>query len=184
MSILKKVGTGLFAGVIALVPASASSQDEAPQVAPLISPQCDTDNHRQFDFWLGEWNVKPAGEVKSSAVNKISATHNGCVVLEEYQAGNFTGMSISFYDEARGIWHQTWMANGGVALYLEGGLNKDGAMELSDKGLPVSAKSKQINRIIWTPEPDGTVRQLWEASKDKGESWNLVFDGIYTQREQ
>jgi hypothetical protein len=29
---------------------------------------------------------------------------------------------------------------------------------------------------------DGTVRQVWEKSKDDGQTWNAVFDGVYTKK--
>jgi hypothetical protein len=32
----------------------------APAAAPL--PACDRPEHRQFDFWVGEWDVRPAGQ--------------------------------------------------------------------------------------------------------------------------
>jgi hypothetical protein len=61
----------------------------------------------------------------------------------------------------------------GGLLLLEGGL-KDGKMMLSgDQGK---------TRIIWTPRPDGTVTQLWEATEDQGRTWKTIFHGIYTRR--
>ena len=35
-------------------------------------------------------------------------------------------------------------------------------------------------RITWTREGDG-VRQLWETSKDDGETWETAFDGRYRE---
>ena len=35
-------------------------------------------------------------------------------------------------------------------------------------------------RITWTPHPDGSVRQLWQAMDAKG-SWGIAFDGQYTK---
>jgi len=37
-------------------------------------------------------------------------------------------------------------------------------------------------RITWSREPDGRVRQLWESSKDGGRSWTTVFDGLYVRQ--
>lgn len=34
-------------------------------------------------------------------------------------------------------------------------------------------------RIRWTPREDGTVRQLWEISRDGGESREALLEGIY-----
>ena len=145
-------------------------------VVAALTP-CTDPEYRHFDFWLGEWDVTSAGS-SSSATNNISAEHGGCVVLEQYNAGGFTGMSINFYDSNDSHWHQTWMSNAGAALYLKGGL-EDGSMVMSDKGL---VENDTINRITWTPNEDGSVRQHWETSTDDGESWTTAFDGLYTKK--
>ena len=143
---------------------------------------CNTEEYRQFDFWLGQWDVTTAGSAQPTASNDISSVQGGCVVLEQYTNAAFTGMSMNFYDSVTGKWHQTWMSNGGGSVYLEGGLTEDGAMQLTDKDLPVSAVTETVNRVTWTPNKDGSVRQHWESSTDDGESWNTVFDGLYTQK--
>jgi hypothetical protein len=38
------------------------------------------------------------------------------------------------------------------------------------------------NRIAWTPEPDGRVRQVWSTSSDGGKSWRVTFDGWYRKK--
>lgn len=145
---------------------------------------CTDEEYRHFDFWLGEWDVTGAGSAQPTAKSKISSKHGGCVVLEEYDvlSGAYTGMSINYYDNVREVWHQSWMANNGVAVYLEGGLNDDGAMVLSDAGHAISEASGAINRVTWTPNDDGSVRQFWETSSDGGETWSVAFDGIYTRK--
>jgi hypothetical protein len=47
---------------------------------------------------------------------------------------------------------------------------------MNQKGEPV------LNRITWTPDRKGRVRQLWETSNNLGESWTVVFDGLYYRR--
>lgn len=163
----------------------------APEFAPLLQdPQfvavvdrqrpCNTAEFRQFDFWLGEWDVAPVGAAQTG-VNRITRAQDGCIVQENYTFGAFTGMSINFYDSARRTWHQTWMSNQGGAVYLEGGINTDGAMEMTDRGLPNSVASGVINRVTWTPTPTG-LRQFWQSSNDDGATWSTVFDGAYTRR--
>ena len=142
---------------------------------------CNDKNYRAFDFWLGEWDVRAANASSTAAINAISSTHDGCAILEQYQAGDFTGMSINFYDAARKTWHQTWIANNGSPLYLEGGPQGTGTMILSDKGLP-GATEDTINRITWTLLDDGRVRQHWQNSNDE-KIWATVFDGYYSKRE-
>lgn len=146
-------------------------------VVQALTP-CTDPEYRHFDFWLGEWDVTSAGS-SSSATNSISSEHGGCVVLEQYDAGGFTGMSINFYDSNTKHWRQTWMSSAGAALYLKGGLDENGAMVMSDKGL---VESDTINRITWSANDDGSVRQHWETSTDDGTMWNTVFDGLYTKK--
>lgn len=143
---------------------------------------CNTEEYRHFDFWLGEWDVTAAGATSPSAENNISAVQDGCVVLEQYRAGTFTGMSLSFFDAKLQKWHQTWMSNVGGSLYLEGGLNQDGAMEMTDEHLPISSATGSINRVTWTPNPDGSVRQYWQNSTDGGKTWSVAFDGTYVRK--
>ncbi len=145
---------------------------------------CTDDEYRHFDFWLGEWDVTAAGAPQPTAHSRISSKHGGCAVLEEYEVigGGYTGMSINFYDNVRKVWHQSWMANGGVPVYLEGGLNDDGAMVLSDETLPISEATGTINRVTWSKNEDGSVRQFWETSTDKGETWTTAFDGHYAPK--
>jgi len=38
-----------------------------------------------------------------------------------------------------------------------------------------------LSRITWTPNADGRVRQFWEASRDEGKTWMVVFDGTYVR---
>ena len=162
-----------------ITPVQAQTSTPSTQKAP---PPCTSDNHRAFDFWVGTWDVTPAGQDQPSAVNRISREHGGCVLREDYSTSGYTGMSMSFYDAARDTWHQTWMGADGGALFIEGGLNDRGEMVLSNRNTPYFKEGMPINRITWTPNGDGSVRQHWQASKDGGETWSTVFDGLYVKR--
>ena len=134
----------------------------------------------QFDFWLGEWDVttpggKPAG---SSRVEKVGA---GWGLLESWTgAGGASGKSLNTWQPAKRQWQQFWVGNGG-ALELAGGLNARGEMVLTGAS-PAAAGGKVIERITWTPQTDGTVRQLWEQSTDDGVTWTIAFDGHYRRK--
>jgi hypothetical protein len=150
-----------------------------PRFAALVDPlkPCTAPEYRQFDFWLGDWDVESPAAPGSISHNRISGINGGCTLREEYTtATGYEGTSLNFYDAARRSWHQTWIDNQGGALYLEGGL-RDGSMVLATTGDP-----KNLQRITWTPLDDGRVRQHWEASVDGGGSWTTVFDGFYTRR--
>lgn len=134
--------------------------------------------HRDFAFWLGEWEVfNPAGNI--AGTNFVRPLLDGCLVEENWTgAGGFQGRSMNAYDAASGTWSQYWIDQGATHLRLEGGL-VDGNMVLQGPRaftptLPV------IDRITWTPEPDGDVRQFWDLSVDDGETFPFViFNGTY-----
>jgi hypothetical protein len=140
---------------------------------------CEAPEHRAFDFWLGEWQVRtPDG--KLAGVNRIAREYGGCVLHERYDTGRgYSGESLNIYDAGRKMWHQTWVDTSGTLLLLEGGLHS-GSMVL--EGQTVGADSQATkHRITWTPGADGSVRQLWESTDAKGR-WSIAFDGQYTRK--
>ena len=51
------------------------------------------------------------------------------------------------------------------------------------RGVTHNAQGAAVqNRITWTPNADGSVRQHWEASTD-GETWTTAFDGRYVRKD-
>ena len=158
------------AAALSLIVLSAAAQQQ--QQPPCAQPEA-----RQFDFWVGEWEVHANGKVAGH--NRISRIHGDCTVFEEYTAASsaYEGKSFNFYDPTDGLWHQVWVDNSGLRLDLAGKFD-DGHMQLSGNRASPQGESV-VDRITWTPNEDGTVRQLWEVSKDGGETWQALFDGLY-----
>ena len=165
--------------VLAGGPASAQTAPPSPRPAPCTGPE-----FRQFDFWAGAWDVR---DTKSGALvgsNEITPEFRGCVLHEHWKGINAPpgggGESFNLYDPARKRWHQTWVdASGGGVLLLDGGL-EHGVMRL--RGTSPDPKGTRIDEITYTPGNDGTVRQLWRSSTDRGTTWQTQFDGIYTRK--
>ena len=44
------------------------------------------------------------------------------------------------------------------------------------------ALAAEGQRITWTANADGTVRQLWERWDDRTKGWLALFDGTYVRR--
>jgi hypothetical protein len=153
----------------------AFAQDQAPE-APAAA--CGTEKHRQFDFWLGHWDVTAGGQ--PAGKNHIELIHNGCALAEHWvsAAGDFAGSSLNMYDRANDKWHQTWADTSGTLLELDGGF-ADGKMVMSGTR-PGEGGQTVTNRITWTPNEDGSVRQHWETSTD-GANWTTAFDGLYVK---
>ncbi|HYC93690.1 MAG TPA: tetratricopeptide repeat protein [Thermoanaerobaculia bacterium] len=147
---------------------------------------CSGPEYRQFDFWLGEWDVfNPAGQ--QIGRNQITSTNDGCVVYENWRdARGGTGNSFNFYESTTKRWHQFWVASNGNAtplsaapdgtpMPMSGGL-VDGAMVLQSP-----AGGKPLNRWTWSKVEGGKLRQHAEQSNDDGKTWTTVFDGLYVK---
>ena len=167
--------------ILGLVSATVVPDASAQVAAPSKPPACASPEHRQFDFWVGTWDVfGPAG--RKVGTNRIELIADGCALLEQWTgSGNVTGKSLNIYDVTDGRWHQTWVDNGGTLLMLAGGLvDRSMVMSMSGPG-PTDSKATVLQRITWTPAPDASVRQLWESSSDDGRTWTVVFDGRYVR---
>lgn len=159
-------------------PDSAKATD-AP--AASVAPACQDPAFRQFDFWMGEWDVLVA-DGRKAGENLIVSINNGCALLESYQtASGYRGQSVNAYDAARGLWHQTWSDNGGLLLVIEGGMQA-GSMVMTGTRKRTTPQGEVLDRISWTPAEDGSVRQVWEVSADEGASWQPIFDGRYQRK--
>jgi hypothetical protein len=164
--------------LIVIFPLAVFAQQEEAESAAAPAP-CSMPEYRQFDFWLGDWNVSSNG--KPAGTNSIHRVHGGCALQENWQGageGGLSGSSFNIYDRVSGTWHQTWIDSSGTLLQLDGGL-ADGSMVLEGKRPARDGKGLAYHRISWTPGDDGSVRQLWEVSRDEGATWNAVFDGRY-----
>jgi hypothetical protein len=152
----------------------------APQTPAAQAKACAAPEYRQFDFWLGEWEVRgPKGAVVGT--NRIESIENGCALQENWTgAGNVSGRSLNAYSNADRRWHQAWIGSGGQFLHLVGGLR---GSEMVLEGTSMDARSRPtIERITWTPQADGRVRQFWQQSTDGGKTWSISFDGMYVRK--
>ena len=146
---------------------------------PAMAAACDSSAFRQFDFWLGEWQVRtPDGKVVGT--NRIERQYDGCAIHEHYTTDRgYSGESLNIYDAPRKVWHQTWVDSSGTLLSIEGQL-VEGKMILQGQSIGSDGLVTR-HRITWTPNADGSVRQLWESTDAKGE-WTIAFDGKYTRK--
>ena len=163
----------------------AAMLQTAPAAAPPPPVDCTDADHSAFNFWVGAWDVSATGTDTVVARSTISSTAGGCAIEEDYHQTvgpggvpkTYHGISFSTFDQrGGGVWRQFYMDNGGAVTVFEGGL-RGGAMVLQAPGRPGS-----IQRMIVSPEPDGSVRQRGETSTDGGASWTPGYDFTYRRR--
>ena len=136
---------------------------------------------QDFDFWIGEWDVHVANGAPAGS-NIIKPVERGCALSEHWTSTNGgTGMSINYLDKASDEWVQVWNAEGGSQIIIRGGLTDDG-MAMKGYIHYVGNGTTAPFRGLWTPLPDGRVRQYFEQSNDGGNSWVPWFEGFYTRK--
>lgn len=144
---------------------------------------CESAEHRQFDFWVGRWDVYPTGKDLLVAHSLIENLYGGCVIRENWMPLKGTdGGSLNTYDPGDKRWHQVWMdsANGRVAFE---GAFKDGKMVLTGnwRGAATPGQDSLV-RMTYSKLDAGSVRQFGEISTDEGKSWKPFFDFTYKPR--
>ena len=149
--------------------ANSRTSDESPKPT-----SCATPEHRQFDFWIGDWDAFDFGTTNKVARTRVERTLNGCVLREVYEdPTGLKGESLTIYDAARKTWHQSWVTNRGQLLAIEGKL-ENGEIVLSGHD---HAKDTLV-RGTWKAV-DGGVRETALTSTDNGGTWRPWFDLLF-----
>lgn len=166
-----------FALLVAVPSVSSQAAGEVSTAAP---PTCDRPEHRQFDFWVGDWNVTNEG--KRAGTNLVTLEESGCLVHEHWTGiEGGTGQSFNYFDRSDGKWHQIWVSSTGSILNLSGEyLNR--RLVLTGERKPRDGNGMVQHKLTFVHNEDGSVRQVWHASKDGGHTWSTVFDGLYTKK--
>ena len=155
---------------------------------------CSDQVYRQFDFWVGEWDVVPNPDTRPAgtpppppgakpASNEIQKAHSGCVLIENWVAQGQTGQSFNIYDRASQRWHQAWVdSNGGLHQYW-GRLENGNMVFQGDVPLGPASKfaGRRTIRLTFFPLGPDRVRQFSESLGTDG-TWSVNYDLIYTRR--
>jgi hypothetical protein len=148
----------------------------AQQPAPQANP-CTIAQQKQFDFWVGEWDLtwpgnKP-GEIAHGS-NDIKRIMDGCVVQENFSGGTapLRGTSVSTFDLTSNQWKQTWVDNEGGYLDFVGEF-KDGKMIFQREA--TRNGQKIVQRMVWKNITSSELDWSWESSSDGGKTWQVIW---------
>jgi hypothetical protein len=135
---------------------------------------------RQFDFWLGEWDVTWGEDQRGT--NRIEKILDGRALQESFDGSPsipFRGMSLSAYSPQRGLWQQTWVDVEGNYWHFTGGFQDARMILVTDdviEGVPVKL------RMVWYNITSDELDWNWERSDDDGETWQLRWHLHYRRR--
>jgi hypothetical protein len=178
--------TGAAMLTTSTVLASAQSSATVPAAkkagaTPAPTPCMADSNARRFDFWVGEWDVTPAGDTAVVGHSVVQIVSGGCALLENWTASNGSqGKSLNSYNASLDRWQQFWVGqNGGVTEYRDS--HWDGST-LIFEAHSRNSKGNFEQRLSFTPIDSNTVRQLGEISTDGGTAWSVGYDFYYHRR--
>ncbi|MCB0264087.1 MAG: DUF1579 family protein [Calditrichaeota bacterium] len=149
---------------------------------------CSAPEARQFDFWIGEWELTwpggqggtPEGQT-GRGVNHVVQYLGECVIFENFSFADssFIGKSWSVYNLQKQLWQQTWVDNSGGYLLFTGGF-ADGKMELRTAPFQRNGVT-YVSRMVFRNIAANAFDWDWQRSADNGETWQDVWN-IHYQR--
>jgi len=159
------LGFGLLVGI------HSGAQEQKPP------PPCSTELHRQFDFWIGTWEVHDVKTGSLEGIDVVKKDFNDCGFTEHWQQQNdrhmlpgaterFFGKSLNYFSQ--GEWFHQWVDNMGGHAELHGKW-ENGMMTMAGK---LSGENWSFPyRVVWQPMPNGTIYtwgegQLGNATRD------------------
>lgn len=164
--------------IVLLVSPGVRAQSAQSQTAP-AEPCKSQAESRQFDFWIGEWDVfEDNQKVAESSIQQIIG---GCVIFENYnEADGFSGKSFNFYDSHLRKWRQTWVDVRGMVSEFSGEVKND-AMEYEGESHLPDGRNVLRKMTLTVVAPD-RVRQVSQISTDGGKTWRPHYDLLYIRK--
>lgn len=131
---------------------------------------------RQFDFWVGTWDLTWEG---GKGTNTITAILDSAVIQEDFEGGDFKGKSVSVFNRHTQKWQQTWVDNAGGYLDFVGGF-EDGKMIF--KRTATRDGVAFLQRMIWYNIQKDALDWNWERSDDGGKTWKVLWQIHYARK--
>jgi len=136
---------------------------------------------RQFDFWVGDWNVVTTRELTPVGRSHIEHGLGDCVIWENWTSlgeSGYSGKSYNVYNPEQKRWEQFWVDNQGGMIHFCGTLTA-GVMDFYTDVIPqADGKALQRRLRFYNLGPD-RVRQFSEGSTDAGKTWTVEYDFTY-----
>jgi tetratricopeptide (TPR) repeat protein len=144
---------------------------------------CEDPEFRQFDFWIGDWDVASTGDEIARGTSHISKEIGDCVIWENWaSAGSgYFGKSYNTYNVNLRRWEQYWVDNGAGVMFFHGNL-KDGNMDYWTDDIPQPDGTKLRRHLQFFNLSPDKVRQFSQGSKDGGKTWYVEYDLTYRRR--
>jgi tetratricopeptide (TPR) repeat protein len=165
---------------IVVAPEFQKLQDNAEYQEFLKSSlPCQAAEYRQFDFWVGEWDVVTTDGHNPAGSSSVQLILDQCALLENWTGGG-TGKSLNHYDTRLKKWIQDWVDSQSNGIHFEGGLENGVMSYFADSA---DAQGKPLRRHMQFVRIDADhVRQFSQGSSDGGKTWSPEYDFLYIRK--
>lgn len=170
--------TRIIQAILLTFLSSATLAEPKPAPPPPVSAKCAGPEYRQFDFWIGHWNASSTRDGSAQGVSLIERLYDGCTLRENWIDPQLTGGSLNTYVAADGKWHQLWTDSSGAWREFIGGLQGSDMVLIATYPSRRKPGFTAQERMTFTPNPDGSVRQHMMMSSD-GVTWVEGYDYTY-----
>ena len=179
-----------FSVVVAMIlgVACASAHPNQPARPPLTaaSPCAADSNYQRLAFWVGDWEVFDSTGTRYAS-QRVRAVLDACAITAEWTGPvGDRGLSLSAFDVRAGEWRQTYASNqipsaSGVSLRKSDPTYQGPGIRFIPLVDP-SAGDRARTRVTIMPLNDHRALQLFESSRDGGETWRTVFKAEHRLR--
>jgi hypothetical protein len=173
-------------GLAAIVadPSAPALAAEAAALQQTTAPStCDTLQHHQLDFWVGDWQVFDANTNQLVAFDHVEKHSEGCIIQENltfvtdlYRRPGvkyrLAGIAVNRFDGE--TWLQMWADNQWGAIFMRGTPTADGGMEFVTA---IPSRHRDV-KLVYENHPDGTVRILQYVAPAGSGKWVKYGDLI------
>lgn len=205
MRLEKTASAALLAAMLAAPSASAQqtgapaaqqpSSQAAPQAVPPAAPApCAAPEMRQFDFWVGEWEIvgrlrtdkeKDTWTPEEKGTDSVRVVLDGCALLQEWRGivGGQTvhGLSLTSYSPQTGEWQQAWSDNTAPMLYQFTGRMEGDRMVLTRKVDMGGGKTVLKRQVFYNIQREN-FDWVYEESEDGGKTWHPSWKIRYKRK--
>jgi hypothetical protein len=169
-------------GVLALAGASLRAADAVMLEQSSAPATCDTLQHHQLDFWVGDWKVYDGDQLV--AIDRVQKHTEGCIIQQNLTfltdmyrrpgvGYRLAGISINRFDGER--WVQMWADNQWGTILFHGTIAADGSLVLTSV---VPSRNRDI-KDVWEKRPDGSLRNLHYTAPAGSGRWQKYGDLVY-----
>jgi tetratricopeptide (TPR) repeat protein len=143
---------------------------------------CEDAEFRQFDFWIGDWDVTSTGDGVPRGSSHIAKEMGGCVIWENWTSAgsSYFGKSYNTYNVNLHRWEQYWVDNSAGTIFFYGNL-KDGVMDYWTDDVAQPNGQKLRRHLQFFNLGPGKVRQFSQGSTDGGKTWQVEYDLTYNR---